>query len=252
MKNSSFSRQMVDYRYEQLDTETQNHTLSMEDSFMQLIRDGNVAAMEHALSEMHSSGKKNLAVPMLFENPVKNEEYMAISLVTLASRAAIRGGLTSEEGFRISDVALKRIAACRTVEEITAEESAVLMELTRAVDLCMNRTPSNYLAERAKMYVADHICEKLSLAPLAKELGVSATYLSRIFKEYEHMTVGEFINLRKIELAGDMLLHSNKSILEISDYLGFSSQSYFGAQFKKVTGMRPAEYKRLFSNKKES
>ena len=51
------------------------------------------------------------------------------------------------------------------------------------------------------------------------------------------------INIKKVESASSMLQYSKFNDLEISEMLGFSSQSYFIKVFKKYTGMTPKEYK---------
>ena len=54
---------------------------------------------------------------------------------------------------------------------------------------------------------------------------------------------------RKIETAKNMLVHSEFTSAEISDYLAFSSQSYFIRAFKKLTGMTPLEYQKKYFNR---
>ena len=49
--------------------------------------------------------------------------------------------------------------------------------------------------------------------------------------------------LQKIERAKILLRAGKQSIQEIAEQLGIQSQSYFGQQFKKVTGMTPGEYR---------
>ena len=51
---------------------------------------------------------------------------------------------------------------------------------------------------------------------------------------------------KKIEAAANMLQFSDYTSLEISNYLSFSSQSYFIKQFKKYIGITPKEYKNKF------
>ena len=46
-----------------------------------------------------------------------------------------------------------------------------------------------------------------------------------------------------------MLRFSDYSISQIAGYLGYGSQSYFGAVFKKETGVTPGEYRNSFVNK---
>lgn len=60
------------------------------------------------------------------------------------------------------------------------------------------------------------------------------------------MTIGEYINQRKIEEAQRLLRFSDKSLSAISNYLSFSSQSHFQNVFKKVTGETPTAFQKQF------
>lgn len=57
------------------------------------------------------------------------------------------------------------------------------------------------------------------------------------------MTLSQYIQEQKIEKAKSLLKTTDRSILEIATYLGFSSQGYFQNVFKKLTGMTPKEYR---------
>ena len=68
-------------------------------------------------------------------------------------------------------------------------------------------------------------------------LGVSASYLSRLFKKETGVSVSAYIRNRKIEMAKNLLRFSNDSMIEIANRLSFSSQSHFIQQFREVVGM---------------
>ena len=78
---------------------------------------------------------------------------------------------------------------------------------------------------------------------LAQELHYSRPHLSRKFKEETGMTLTDFILTKKSEEAARLLAFTDKSLISISDYLGFSSQSHFARVFKKYIGMTPSEYR---------
>ena len=63
------------------------------------------------------------------------------------------------------------------------------------------------------------------------------------------MTVGQYINKSKIEAAANMLIYTEQSSLEISNYFDFSSHSHFINSFKKETGMTPNEYRKKYYRK---
>ena len=56
----------------------------------------------------------------------------------------------------------------------------------------------------------------------------------------------EYLNQVRTERAKNLLKYSNSSLVEISDYVGFSSQSYFGSVFKRIAGMTPQQYRNRY------
>ena len=82
--------------------------------------------------------------------------------------------------------------------------------------------------------------EKLS----QKAAGISASYLSRLFKKETGMLFVDYIQKERIEAACNMLTYSDYTAAQISEYLCFSTQSYFIKIFRKYTGTTPAKYKK--------
>jgi len=78
----------------------------------------------------------------------------------------------------------------------------------------------------------------------ARELGRNAKYLSRHIKEETGRNATDWIDQCVILDAEAQLLSTKKTILEISESLGFSSQSFFGKYFKRVNGVSPKEFRR--------
>ena len=58
------------------------------------------------------------------------------------------------------------------------------------------------------------------------------------------VNLNDFITRCKMEEAGDLLLYTDKSLAEISNYLSYSSQSYFQNVFKKHYGVTPMAYRK--------
>ena len=68
---------------------------------------------------------------------------------------------------------------------------------------------------------------------------LSRPYLSALFKKENGITLSDYIASEKVKEACHMLEYTDKSILEISTALGFSSQSHFTKVFKKIKGVTP-------------
>ena len=61
------------------------------------------------------------------------------------------------------------------------------------------------------------------------------------------MTLTDFILTKKSEEAARLLAYTDKNLVAISDYLGFSSQSHLGKLFKEHFGMTPREFRNQYS-----
>ena len=103
--------------------------------------------------------------------------------------------------------------------------------------------------QKCKDYVFAHLHEKISVQQIANELGLNANYLSELFQKCEHISLTKFIQSEKISLAKNLLIYSHYSYIEIAAYLGYSSQSHLGKQFKEKTGYTLRKYRETFGKK---
>lgn len=84
---------------------------------------------------------------------------------------------------------------------------------------------------------------KITLEDTAEAVSLSASHLSRIFKEEMHTSFNAFLSDIRIEKSKLLLLSGDFSIAEISGLVGFSDQSYFNKVFRKNTGMTPKRFR---------
>lgn len=96
----------------------------------------------------------------------------------------------------------------------------------------------------AKQYIKDNINSPLACPEVSQYCHLSCKQLSRIFSKNEGMPLMGYIHKIKIEAAEKLISESKLSLKEISLYLGFSSEYYFNAFFKKHAGMTPGEYRK--------
>lgn len=176
-------------------------------------------------------------------NSLKQYEYMAVTSTCLASRAAIRGGVNAYEAYALSEKFLQKISLCTDVMEMLQIHMQIADEFSKRVRIAKENRSVDCVQE-CKDYMERHRREKFSLKDVAREVGKSPGYLSRVFSEQIGMTMQEYaLNLR-LEAAANILCYSNESIGMIAEYLSFPSQSYFGERFKKKYGMTPNEYRK--------
>ena len=87
--------------------------------------------------------------------------------------------------------------------------------------------------------------EPLTLSEIAEELGSDKYTLCHRFKREEGITVMEELTRLRIEKAKQLLRYHSDSVAEIGKACGFESPSYFGKQFRKITGTTPVEYRKI-------
>lgn len=105
-----------------------------------------------------------------------------------------------------------------------------------------NKDYKNHIVVNVKKYINSHIEEKLTLNDLAAIFGISANYLSLLFKKNSDIGFNDYITQMKIEAAKQLMENDNLKVYEIADRLGYESAFYFSKVFKKVEGVSPREY----------
>jgi AraC-like DNA-binding protein len=78
---------------------------------------------------------------------------------------------------------------------------------------------------------------------LADELHKDYSVLSKLFSETEGITIEQYVINQKIEKVKELLAYNEMNLNEISYYLNYSSVAHLSAQFKKVTGLTPTQFK---------
>ena len=69
--------------------------------------------------------------------------------------------------------------------------------------------------------------------------------LSKLFPEVEGITIEQFFILQKVEKVKELLFYKEQSLGEIALTLGYSSTQHLSAQFRRITGMTPTQFKSL-------
>lgn len=85
-----------------------------------------------------------------------------------------------------------------------------------------------------------------SLVLLEETLGFSKSYLSRAFSAQFGITIVEFLQKLRVELARNQLESTDRSISEIAEYIGFNDAQYFSKLFNRHIGMYPTAYRSMF------
>ena len=215
------------------------------------IEHGDIEGLKRSIAEDYKGEIGTLAKDRMRQ--VKN---LALVILTLASRAAIRGGAVPEMAYSLFDSYSIQIEESQKRDEViglfrAAEfEYAYMVRELRSKKETMPYPVGNPHIIKCKDYVSAHLNEKISIGSIAEALQLNASYLSGLFKKCENMSLTEYIRGEKIRQAESFLMYSKYSYSEIAAYLGFSSQSHLGRYFKKEVNMTMKQFRAAYGVKK--
>ena len=133
-------------------------------------------------------------------------------------------------------------------EEITLIRSGLLLAICqlifKKIELVESVSSSTPLAKSITNYCIANYHENITLESIAKELGISKFYVSRIFTQKMNVKFNDYINSLRVIEACNYLRNTQKSVNEISELVGFSTQRTFNRAFTKQFGLSPSDYRK--------
>ncbi|MBQ6235829.1 MAG: helix-turn-helix domain-containing protein [Clostridia bacterium] len=225
--------------YAEETVERQAHnTLAVENVLMDIVSRGDTAALKSWLTQASAVQSGTIA-----KDQLRQFQNVFIVTATLASRAAIRGGMREDDAFSLSDAYIQRVELLTSHEKILNLQFHMLLEYTEQIEQLHRGKHTTKLALDVANYVRHHLSEPVSVDAMAEELYLSRPYLSTKFKQETGLTLTDYILREKTEEAKRLLRWSDKSASAIAAYLGFSSHGHFIKVFKKYAGLTPQEYR---------
>lgn len=103
-------------------------------------------------------------------------------------------------------------------------------------------------ADKIVSYVNNGISHQLSLVSVAEHVGVSPTYLSKIFKHITGSNFNEYVTGLRLERAEELLREKKLSVQEISYRVGYQSTHHFIRLFKEKHGLTPKQYQKTYAD----
>ena len=101
-------------------------------------------------------------------------------------------------------------------------------------------------------YIYAHSAEKLTLSRLAEVFFMSESTLSKQISETTGSTFMKLLNSIRIEKASDYLIHTDLTLDEIADLVGFVDASHLSKHFSAKVGITPISYRKIYSKSKNS
>ncbi|WP_246476563.1 bifunctional transcriptional activator/DNA repair enzyme AdaA [Salicibibacter cibi] len=131
----------------------------------------------------------------------------------------------------------------------TAEEAkcAGFRPCKRCQPDMINFDPQMDLINDTKAYIQANYMENLTLTQIAQHIGISPYYLGRVFKKQTSKTPRSFLEHIRVRKAVELLINTDRSIIDICYEVGFQNASSFYHAFQKQTQCTPQQYRKDFS-----
>ena len=182
-------------------------------------------------------------VGKLSKDPLRNMKYHFVVAAAMIVRYCVHNGMELEKAYSLSDFYILKADETKTIEKLNKLHDEMCIDIcTQMRELHKQQILSKPLV-LCMDYIYSHIHYRITIEELAEHLNLSTSYLSRLFKKEMGINVSQYINELKIEQAKNMLQNSDMKIIEIANYLSFSSQSHFIQVFRKITGVTPNKYR---------
>lgn len=209
--------------------------------FYKAVANGDVEAVKKNCEQGRFVEREGVGI--LSRNPVTNLKYHFVITTAMVTRLCRQNGMELEQAFHLSDFYIQKLDDIHTVQGVQKLHDEMVINYTEKMRRYLRSDANSKHINACKEYIYSHIKEHITIEDLADEFGVSASYLSRLFKKETGVSVSAYIREQKMEIAKNLLRFSDYSMADIANRLSFSSQSHFIQQFREMVGMTPKKYR---------
>ena len=227
---------------EEIREEVPHATPLTEKKLLDMVRTGNLE-YHTALAE---AGAVSPGIRVKSADPIQQAKYSVVAFITLCTRAAIEGGLSSEMAYTLSDTYTQSVDMAQSFSQVAAVSHTMYDDFIRRVNQVRRESGISRPVRICCDYIDTHPEKELTLHLLAEKVGYTENYLARKFKAEMGIPINSYVRKARIHRAKMLLSATAMSIQEIADHLHFCSGSYFAEAFRKETGVSPAIFREHF------
>jgi len=210
--------------------------------------------LEVELTTAVEKGDKDLLIRILEEpvsgrlgvlslDPERQLRYMFVTAAGVISRAAMRGGLDYETACSMADIYCQQMDRIKDIASIEALQEQMVFDYVSKVASLSGNDASSVLIKSCCNFIGKNLHSELSLAVLSDFCHLSPRRLSHRFTNEMGISVMDYVHQLRMKEAARLLRYTSFSISEISNYLNYSTQSYFTLIFQKHFGITPSQYR---------
>lgn len=161
-----------------------------------------------------------------------------------------RAELDYIEGFfqHIWEEQENRLTGSQQMRLTYLQQMMILLARIRLRELETDKMPKSWkyeLVEHVLQEIDLHLAENIDFEEIARQQGITVTYLRSIFKGIVGSPPLDYLNRVRIMDSLELLQTSDLPIAEIAAQVGISDANYFSRLFKKIIGYSPSYFKSI-------
>lgn len=221
------------------EAEVVNKNYAAEKKLMDAVRKGDTVQILHSLGDWMDPppGIRFLT------NSLNDKIATAFAIRVLIRHAALQAGLTPVFVDTLSQEYAQKMHRAISKDQLDDLMRQYAIAFCQAVRDNRKNEYSPYV-KRAVQWIESKLSQPVTANDLSKLNNITQQHFSQLFKKETGKTVKQYIMQARCERAAELLMSSDLSIRDISQYVGYEDAAYFARVFKSVTGHTPQEYRR--------
>ncbi|WP_283680442.1 AraC family transcriptional regulator [Lentilactobacillus sp. Marseille-Q4993] len=218
-----------------------NHRYETESELMHSISMGDINSVSHF--EDWAKDLIDVFEKRIIQSPLRSGKNICFVINTLCRISAREGNVQPVVLDRVSEKYATKIESQLEIKGLKNIVGEMIREYTSIVRDCKGKkyTPT---IRRCVDFIDLNFNKKITLEMLSTTLNINANYLSRQFNTEVGLSITEYVNELRVDLAKFLISTYNLKITDIALHVGFEDSNYFTKVFKNIVGKLPSEYKR--------
>ncbi len=237
-------KEWYDQELKQSEEALTHRPLEEEYSFYNAVSSGDMDFVQKNCDQNTFTNPEGMGI--LSTDHLTNLKYHFVITVAMITRQCVTAGMELEQAYRLSDFYILKLDSCMSAEGVSQLHHSMALDFTGKMTLIKKSSVISKYVILCMDYIYSHLNTRITIQALSEYTGLSPSYISRLFKKELGIAISDYILEKKIEKAENLLKYSDYSLIDIANYLAFSSQSHFIQTFKKAVGLTPSKYRNQF------
>lgn len=181
----------------------------------------------------------NILVCKVSQRSIK---MICAELINIVNKVARESGIDIKSIYQNEDIPYDEMKKYETIEDVKQWIIGIYDKLFKLIEVS-NIDPSySETTKKALEFIQRNYGNNISLNDAADYIGISSSYLSRVFKKDCNKGFNEYLNYIRVEHAKQLIESGDYKLKDIVKKVGFNNYTYFFKVFKDFIGMTPQDY----------